>query len=128
MPPVPEAGTAEMRVTPPGWTVVVKVPVEVPSESPLHRSVMFADPVSPSWASDTLKVWLAEVSVLKMPMSQVPFCCRLSKTCSLPLSMTRSAGDAVLVHGDHRGVLQQRQVTGVEIGQVAAQQQRRAGQ
>jgi hypothetical protein len=25
-------------------------------------------------------------------MSQVPFCWRLSKTCSLPLSMTRSAG------------------------------------
>ena len=38
-----------MRVTPPAATVVVKVPLEVPSDPPLHRSVMFAEPVSPSW-------------------------------------------------------------------------------
>src|SRR5580693_5162933 len=79
VPPVPEAGVAEMRVTPPGATVVVKVPFTVPSEVPAHRSVTFAGPASPSWGSDTLKLWLAEESVLNTPMSQVPFCWRLSK-------------------------------------------------
>src|ERR1700749_1951532 len=89
VPPVPDPGTS---APPPGATVVVNVPDEVPSDDPLHRSVRLADPDSPSWARGTLKVWLAEVSVLNTPMSQVPFCCRLSKTCSLPLSMTRSPG------------------------------------
>ena len=74
---------AEMRVTPLGATVVGKVPFTVPSEVPAHRSVTFAWPASPSWGSDTLKLWLAEESVLNTPMSQVPFCWRLSKTCFL---------------------------------------------
>src|ERR1700722_868523 len=92
VPPVPEAAAAETRVTPPGATVVVNVPVTLPSEAPLHRLVTFTAPLRPSWARDTLKLWLAVVSVLNTPISQVPFCCRLSKTCSLPLLMTRSPG------------------------------------
>src|SRR2546425_478419 len=48
-PPVPETGVAETRVTPPGGTVVLKVPLTVPREAPLHRLVTFAGPLSPSW-------------------------------------------------------------------------------
>src|SRR5450631_3465243 len=67
VPPVPEAGAAEMRVTPPAATVVVNVPVTLPSEAPFHRLVTFTAPLSPSWARDTVKLWLAEVSVLNTP-------------------------------------------------------------
>src|ERR1700759_1096249 len=47
VPPGPDTGTAETKVTPPGATVVVNVPDEVPSEAPLHRSVRLAEPASP---------------------------------------------------------------------------------
>ena len=48
VPPVPEAGVAEMRVTPPAATVVVNVPFTVPSrELPAHKLVTFAGPVEP---------------------------------------------------------------------------------
>jgi hypothetical protein len=42
-------------------------------------SVIFAEPVIPSWASGTLKVRWGEVSVSKTPMYQVPFFSRLAK-------------------------------------------------
>ena len=66
--------------------------------------------------------------MLKMPMSQVPFCCRLSKTCSLPLSMTRSAGMPSWSTAMTAVFFRQRQVAGVKVGQVDAEEQRRAGQ
>src|ERR1700753_3041255 len=56
VPPVPDPGTAETRLTPPAATVVVNVPDDVPSDAPLHRSVRLAGPASPSWARDTLNV------------------------------------------------------------------------